>query len=59
MYRMVWMPKEIKERYKDVIPEDLYDKIATEDDAKTADELTAFLESSGHPWLKGEVELPG
>lgn len=58
MYRVVWMPKEIKDRIKDSIPEGLYDKIATEEDAKTADELTAFLEKSGHPWLKGEVELP-
>ena len=32
--RVVWMPKEIKERYKDVIPADLYDKIATEKDVK-------------------------
>ena len=59
MYRMVWMPKEIKERYKDNIPADLYDKIATEDDAIDADALTAFLENAGHPWLKGEVEIPG
>lgn len=59
MYRMVWMPKELKERYKEYIPDDIYDKIATEDDALDADALTAFLESSGHPWLKGEVELPG
>ena len=59
MYRMVWMPKAIKERYKENIPADLYDKIATEDDAKNADELTAFLEKVGHPWVKGEVELPG
>jgi acetyl-CoA decarbonylase/synthase complex subunit beta len=56
--RVVWMPKEIKERYKEVIPEDLYDKIATEDDAKTTDELVAFLEKVGHPWIRGEVELP-
>jgi acetyl-CoA decarbonylase/synthase complex subunit beta len=56
--RCVWMPKEIKERYKDAIPEDLYDKIATEDDAKNVDELMAFLDKVGHPWLKGEVELP-
>ncbi|UCH52127.1 MAG: CO dehydrogenase/CO-methylating acetyl-CoA synthase complex subunit beta [Chloroflexota bacterium] len=56
--RCVWMPKEIKERYKDAIPADLYDKIATEDDAKNVDELMAFLDKVGHPWLKGEVELP-
>ena len=56
--RLVWMPKELKERYKDAIPEDVYDKIATEDDVKNADELVEFLDANGHPWLKGEVELP-
>ena len=56
--RLVWMPKELKERYKDVIPEDVFDKIATEDDVKNADELVEFLDGNGHPWLKGEVELP-
>jgi len=56
--RCVWMPKEIKERYKDAIPADLYDKIATEDDVKNVDELAAWLDKVGHPWLKGEVELP-
>jgi acetyl-CoA decarbonylase/synthase complex subunit beta len=58
MRRCVWMPKEIKERYKDAIPEDVYDKIATEEDAKNVDELIAFLDKVGHPWVKGEVELP-
>lgn len=56
--RLVWMPKEIKERYKEIIPLDLYDKIATEEDANTTDELVAFLDKVGHPWVKGEVQLP-
>jgi acetyl-CoA decarbonylase/synthase complex subunit beta len=56
--RLVWMPKEIKERYKEAIPADVYDKIATEEDAKNVDELIAFLDRVGHPWVKGEVELP-
>ncbi|HEX75102.1 MAG TPA: CO dehydrogenase/CO-methylating acetyl-CoA synthase complex subunit beta [Dehalococcoidia bacterium] len=56
--RLVWAPKEIKEMYKDVIPEDLYDKIATEEDVKNVDELVEFLDRVGHPWVKGEVELP-
>ena len=56
--RLVWAPKEIKERYKDAIPEDLYDKIATEEDVKNVDELVEFLDRVGHPWVKGEVELP-
>ena len=57
--RIVWLPKEVKERFKDVLEEKgLYDKIATEEDVKNVDELLAFLEKVGHPWLKGEVELP-
>jgi acetyl-CoA decarbonylase/synthase complex subunit beta len=57
--RIVWLPKEIKERYKDILEEQgLYDKIATEEDVKNVDELMAFLERVGHPWIKGEVQLP-
>ena len=57
--RIVWMPKELKERFKDALEEKgLYDKIASEEDVKNVDELLAFLEKVGHPWLKGEVQLP-
>jgi acetyl-CoA decarbonylase/synthase complex subunit beta len=56
--RIVWMPKEVKEHFKDAIPADLFDKIATEENATTAADLQAFLEKVGHPWVKGEVELP-
>ena len=57
--RIVWMPKEIRERYKESLDaKKLYDKIATEEDAKNVDELLEFLEKVGHPWIKGEVELP-
>ena len=56
--RIVWMPQIIKDLYKDACPADLYDKIATENDAKNTDELVEFLNRAGHPWLKGEVELP-
>jgi acetyl-CoA decarbonylase/synthase complex subunit beta len=55
---VVWMPQEIKERYKDAIPADLYDKIATDKDVKDVAQLAEFLERVGHPWLKGEVTLP-
>ncbi len=47
--RVVWMPSELKERVKDAIPPELYDKIATEKDAKTIDELKKFLVERGHP----------
>jgi acetyl-CoA decarbonylase/synthase complex subunit beta len=57
--RIVWMPKEVKERYKDALEaKGLYDKIATEEDVKNVDELLEFLQKVGHPWIKGEVQLP-
>jgi acetyl-CoA decarbonylase/synthase complex subunit beta len=57
--RIVWLPKEIKERYKEAFEADgVYDKIPTEEDVKNTDELMEFLEKVGHPWIAGEVELP-
>ncbi len=47
--RVVWLPKEVKERVKDFIPKDVVDKIATEEDAQNIDALKAFLEEKGHP----------
>jgi acetyl-CoA decarbonylase/synthase complex subunit beta len=47
--RIVWMPKEVKERVKDFIPKELVDKIATEENAKTVDELVVFLKERNHP----------
>lgn len=49
--RLVWLPKEIKEKYKDAIPAELYDKIATEKDVKNTDELLEFLQRVNHPWI--------
>ncbi len=57
-YRIVWMPQVIKEMYRDACPMDLYDKIATETDVRSVEELAAFLEKVGHPWVRGEVDLP-
>ena len=58
--RIVWLPKEIKERYREAFEEDgVYDKIPTEEDVSNTDELLGFLERVGHPWIAGEVELPG
>jgi len=54
--RVVWMPKEIKERYKDAIPEDLYDKIATEEITTDPNELAEWLQAQGHPWITGEAQ---
>ncbi|MCS7364735.1 MAG: CO dehydrogenase/CO-methylating acetyl-CoA synthase complex subunit beta [archaeon GB-1867-035] len=47
--RIVWMPKDLKERVKDAIPPELYDKIATEEDATTIEDLKNFLLEKDHP----------
>ena len=54
-YRVVWMPKELKERISKYIPDDIRDKIATEENAKTLDELKEFLKKVDHPVVKGVV----
>ena len=47
--RVVWMPKDVKERVKSYIPPEVVDKIATEENAKTVEELKSFLKERGHP----------
>jgi acetyl-CoA decarbonylase/synthase complex subunit beta len=47
--RVVWLPKEVKERVKDFIPADIIDKIATEEDVRNIDDLKAFLKEKNHP----------
>jgi len=47
--RIVWLPKEVKERVKDFIPAEVVDKIATEENAPNVDALKAFLKEKNHP----------
>ncbi|RQD82649.1 MAG: CO dehydrogenase/CO-methylating acetyl-CoA synthase complex subunit beta [Methanocalculus sp. MSAO_Arc2] len=54
---VVWMPEEIKERLSEYIPESLYEKIATEKDATTINELQSFLTSNSHPVTDRWVEI--
>ncbi|MGC8961653.1 MAG: CO dehydrogenase/CO-methylating acetyl-CoA synthase complex subunit beta [Candidatus Bathyarchaeia archaeon] len=60
--RIVWMPSAVKEMVGDFIPKEVADKIATERDATTIDELKRFLEDKGHPiverWMKAEEMAP-
>jgi acetyl-CoA decarbonylase/synthase complex subunit beta len=57
--RIVWVPKEVKERVKEFIPADLVDKVATEENATNVDQLKAFLKEKKHPvvanWPKEEA----
>ncbi|MDR2202927.1 MAG: CO dehydrogenase/CO-methylating acetyl-CoA synthase complex subunit beta [Nitrososphaerota archaeon] len=59
--RIVWVPKEVKEKVKDFIPKDVIDKIATEEDVKSVDELKAFLKDKSHPivakWVAEETSV--
>jgi len=60
--RVVWMPKELKEeirerlekRLQEVGAPELIDKIATEEEATTSEELLEFLQKVGHPALEME-----
>jgi len=58
--RVVWIPKSVKERIKEFMPPDIVEKVATEEEAKTLDELKAFLTSKNHPlvetWKAAPVE---
>jgi len=60
--RIVWMPAVLKERVKDFIPKEVVDKISTENDVKTVEELKRFLETKGHPvvqrWEVAPAEAP-
>jgi acetyl-CoA decarbonylase/synthase complex subunit beta len=60
--RIVWMPAVLKERVKDFIPKEVVDKISTENDVKTVEELKSFLEAKGHPvvqrWEAAPAEAP-
>lgn len=56
--RIVWMPASVKERVIEFIPKEVADKIATENDAKTIDELKTFLKEHDHPIVKTWKEEP-
>jgi len=58
--RVVWMPKHLKDRVSDDIPDDIADKSATEEDVSDLETLRNFLEEKNHPivnrWEKEEEE---
>ena len=58
--RVVWMPQSVKDRVKEFMPKEAIANVATENDAKTVDELTTFLKEKSHPvvqrWKKATAE---
>jgi len=49
---IVWMGKGLKDRVADLIPADLVDKIATEEDVQDINGLQAWLEEKKHPIIE-------
>jgi acetyl-CoA decarbonylase/synthase complex subunit beta len=47
--RVVWVPKEVKERVKNFIPKEVVEKVATEEEAQDIASLKAFLKEKDHP----------
>jgi acetyl-CoA synthase len=58
--RLVWMPKQLKEEIRDLLEEraselgisDFLDKIATEENAATEEEVLEYITSTNHPVLE-------
>lgn len=57
--RVVWMPKNLKEKIKADIPKDILDKIATDENAGDLKSLKEYIEKQQHPivqrWVKEEA----
>jgi acetyl-CoA decarbonylase/synthase complex subunit beta len=50
--RIVWMPKAVKDRVLDSIPQHMRDLIPTEQEVKNVEELKAWLKAKNHPVVK-------
>ncbi len=55
--RVVWLPKSIKDRVYDFLPEDIRDKLPTEEDVMTIAELKDYLKGQNHPVVERWVEM--
>jgi len=49
---VVWMGKSVKDRVYDLLPEDIRDKIATEEDVTDINELITWIKEKDHPLAK-------
>ncbi|MGF7119352.1 CO dehydrogenase/CO-methylating acetyl-CoA synthase complex subunit beta [Methanobacterium oryzae] len=50
--RVIWLPKEIKDSLTEFIPEDIIEKIPTEEDAGSIKEIRKFLREHEHPIME-------
>ncbi|MFW9947517.1 MAG: CO dehydrogenase/CO-methylating acetyl-CoA synthase complex subunit beta [Candidatus Odinarchaeota archaeon] len=54
---IVWMPKSVKDRLGELLPQDLLPKIATEEEVQDINQLKDFLKENGHPVVETWAEL--
>ena len=54
--RIVWIPKAVKERIGTYIPENIRDKIPTEDEVTSLESLKTFLKDNNHPIVETWTE---
>jgi len=54
---VVWMPKAVKERVAEFLPEDLVPKIATEEDVQDLSKLKDWLKERNHPIVETWTEM--
>jgi acetyl-CoA decarbonylase/synthase complex subunit beta len=54
---IVWMPKAVRERIGEFLPQDLLPKIATEEEVQDINALRDFLKEKGHPVVETWTEL--
>lgn len=57
IYTIVWMPKAVKERIAEFLPEDLIDKITTEEEVQDINTLKEGLKEKNHPIVATWVEM--
>jgi acetyl-CoA decarbonylase/synthase complex subunit beta len=50
--RIIWIPLELKESLRAFIPEDLYDKIPTEENAESIKDIRKYLRENEHPIME-------
>ncbi|GAH18283.1 unnamed protein product, partial [marine sediment metagenome] len=56
---VVWMPKAVKDRVGEFLPQDLLPKIATEEEVTDINDLKKWLEDVDHPIVKTWAEVLG
>lgn len=56
--RIIWIPKELKESLVEFIPEELYEKIPTEEEAESIEDIRKFLIEHEHPIMERLKQMP-